>query len=206
MTTVDPADSLGAVSRVMSLFAGLALATCVGCIQQVPHATVTIDPSLSPKTHAILMLPTKTLHGAFVDPALRLKLEFAGFTLAEAGAMRLTTADRVDVNEHSEQIQVTAGPQTVAELQIEEIQTVALSLGLQSILIPHLSYGVAGPGESRVTLSIALVDARTMKPRWTVACSETLYDAQVTMNRLANCAGNGVLAVLAPENVIGRAL
>lgn len=178
----------------------------VGCIQKPPHATVTIDPSLSPKTHAILVLPTKTTHGAFVDPALRLKLEFAGFTLAEAGAMRLTTADRIDVNEHSEQVPVTAGPQTVSELQIEEIRTVAMSLGLESILIPHLSYGVAGPGESRVTLSITLVDSTTMKPRWTVACSETLFDAQQTMNRLANCAGNGVLAVLAPENVIGKAL
>ena len=176
-----------------------------GCLQTPPHATVTIDPSLSPKTHAVLVLPTKTLHGRFVDPALRLKLEFAGFTLAEAGAMRLTTADRVDVDGHSEQIP-TEGPQTVAELGIEDIRTVAMSLGLQSILIPHLSYGVAGPGESRVTLSITLLDSTTMRPRWTVACAETLYEPNETMNRLANCAGNGVLAVLAPENVIGKAL
>jgi hypothetical protein len=180
------------------------------CVQKAPHATVTIDPSLSPKTHAVLVLPTKTMHGRFVDPALRLKLEFAGFTLAEAGAMRISTADRVDtrvgVNVESEQIPTTDGPQTVAELGIEDIRTVALSLGLQSILIPHLSYGVAGPGESRVTLSITLLDATNMRPRWTVACAETLYEPNETMNRLANCAGNGVLAVLAPENVIGKAL
>jgi len=112
----------------------------------------------------------------------------------------------VVVKKQREHIQTTVGPQTVAELQIEEIRTVALSLGLQSILVPHLSYGVAGPGESRVTLSITLLDAMTMRPRWTVACAETLYEASETMNRLANCAGNGVLAVLTPENVIGKAL
>ena len=179
-------------------------------MQKVPHATVTIEANHQAKTHAVLVLPTKTMHGAYVDPPLRLKLEFAGFTLAEAGAMRLTTADRVDIEvgvaKDSEQIAVTAGPQTVAELHIEEIQTVALSLGLSSILIPHLSYGVAGFGESSVKLSITLLDATTMQPRWTVACSETLFEPQETMNRLANCAGNGVLAVLAPENVIGKAL
>ena len=187
----------------------LLLVTVSACIQKPPHATVTIDPTLAPKTHAVLVLPTKTVNGQFVDPALRLKLEFAGFTLAEAGAMRITWADRVDVqvdsNTQSEQIQTTDGPQTVAELPIEDIRTVALSLGLRSILIPHIEYGYAGPGESKVTLSITLVDSDTMRPRWTVACSETLYEQAETMNRLANCAGNGVLAVLSPENVIGKA-
>lgn len=183
----------------------LFLSLLTACVQKPPQAIVTIDPSLAPKTHAVLVLPTKTVNGKFVDPALRLKLEFAGFTLAEAGAMRISTADRVDVNSDSEQIPTTDGPQTVAELPIEDIRTVALSLGLQSILIPHLAYGVAGPGESRVTLSITLVDSDTMRPRWTVACAETLYEQSETMNRLANCAGNGVLAVLSPENVIGKA-
>jgi hypothetical protein len=142
--------------------------------------------------------------GTFDDRAVLATLEFPGLPLAGAGAMRVTTADRVDVNGDSQQIP-TEGPQTVAELGIEDIRTVALSLGLQSILIPHLSYGVAGPGESRVTLSITLLDATTMRPRWTVSCAETLYDRVETMNRLANCAGNGVLAVLSPENVIGKA-
>ena len=193
----------------------LQLSLLAACLQKPPNAivtiaappegrAVTINPSLAPKTHAVLVLPTKTVNGRFVDPALRLKLEFAGFTLAEAGAMRITTADRLDVNGGSQQLP-TEGPQTVAELGIEDIRTVALSLGLQSILIPHLAYGVAGPGESKVTLSITLVDSDTMRPRWTVACAETLYEQSETMNRLANCAGNGVLAVLSPENVIGKA-
>ena len=183
----------------------LLLSLVTACLQKAPHAIVTIDQP-NPKTHPILMLPTKTIQGGFVDPALRLKLEFAGFTLAEAGAMRLTTADRVDINSDSQQIETTAGPQTVADLPIGDIRTVALSLGLRSILIPHLSYGVAGPGESTVKLSITLVDAQTMQTEWTVTCSEVMYDREQTMNRLANCAGNGVLAVLAPENVIGKAL
>jgi hypothetical protein len=50
-----------------------------------------------------------------------------------------------------------------------------------------------------------MLDVSTMSPRWTVTCSEILFSAEETTNRLANCAGNGVLAVLAPENVIGRA-
>jgi hypothetical protein len=180
------------------------LSLLAACLQKPPHATVNVDTSLPSKTQAVLALPTKTAHGAFVDPALRLKLEFAGYTLAEAGAMRLTTADRIDVNRDSEQIP-TDGPQTVAELGMEDIRAVARSLGLQSILIPHLAYGYAGPGESKVTLSITLVDVETMRPQWTVACSETLYEPSETMNRLANCAGNGVLAIFAPANVIGQA-
>lgn len=173
-------------------------------MQKPPHATVTVDTNLAPRTHAVLALPTKTLHGKFVDPALRLKLEFAGFTIAEAGAMRLATADRVDIDARSEQIP-TEGPQTVAELAIEDVRTVALSLGLPSILIPHLAYAPYRPGETQVTLSVTLVDATTMQPRWTVACSEVLLEPSETMNRLANCAGNGVLAIFVPANVIGKA-
>jgi hypothetical protein len=174
------------------------------CVQKVPHATVTVDPSLPPITQAVLALPTKTLHGKFVDGPLRLKLEFAGYTVAEAGAMRITTADRVDINERSEQL-ATDGPQTVAELGIEDIRTVARSLDLQSILIPHLTYDYYRPGETKVTLSVTLVDSTTMKQRWTVACAEVLLEPSETMNRLANCAGNGVLAIFAPGNVIGKA-
>lgn len=174
------------------------------CLQKPPHATVHVEANLAVQPQAVLALPTKTNHGKFVDAELHLRLEFAGYTLAEAGAMRLTTADRVDVDGASEQI-ATDGPQTVAELGMPDIRAVARSLGLQAILIPHLAYGSAGPGETKATLSITLVDVATMRPLWTVACDETLYDPQVTMNRLANCAGNGVLAIFAPANVIGQA-
>jgi len=52
---------------------------------------------------------------------------------------------------------------------------------------------------------VVLVDVETNQPRWTVSCKEVIYSAEESTSRLANCVGNGVLAVLAPQNVIGKA-
>ena len=202
----------------------------VACVQKPPHANVIVHAERQPTSHAVLVLPTKcetALYSAlcspstyaregsnrqyassfaeYIDPALRLKLEFAGFTLGEAGAMRVRTADRIETNDHV-QIEGGPGPQTVAELGFEDVRTVASSLSLTSLLIPSLTIGGAKYGMKRAELVVVLVDVKTARPRWTVTCSELLYDAIETPNRLANCAGNGVLAVLAPHNIIGKAL
>jgi hypothetical protein len=189
-----------------------------------------IDGGRQPKSQAVLVLPTMcsspsysalclpltyatgsrapSLYPAsfatYIDPVLRLKLELAGFTLAEAGALRITTADRVDVNGHTRQI-ATDGPQTVADLGIEDVRTVARSLALPSVLMPTLTIRPAAHGMHEGILQVVLVEVSTMRPRWTVTCSEILFSPDETMNRLANCAGNGILAVIAPENLIGRA-
>jgi len=142
---------------------------------------------------------------AYIDPALRLKLEFAGFTLAEAGAMRITTADRVDVNGKSRRVE-GEGPQTVAELGFEDVQTIAMSLKLPSVLVPNLTIRPAAHAMQEAILNVVLVEVSTRWPRWTATCSEIVFSPEETMNRLANCVGNGVLAALAPENVIGKEL
>jgi hypothetical protein len=207
----------------------------VACVQAPPHATLVIEPSQTPVGHAVLVLPTACVagpsdptlcrpatfanaeegqrfgrvvpesFGAYIDPALRLKLELAGFTLAEAGALRLQTADRLEVNKDVQVIE-PPGPKTVAELGIEDIRAVATSLALTSLLMPTLTIERRSLAEVIGVLRVPLVDVATMRPRWTVTCRETLFDAEQTTNRLANCAGNGVLAVLAPDNVIGKAL
>jgi hypothetical protein len=202
-----------------------------GCVQAPPHATLTVDGGRQPNSHAVLVLPTTCTSlsypelclpatyatgsgaprvyppsfAAYIDPALRLKLEFAGFTLAEAGAMRITTADRVDVNGNSRQI-AGEGPQTVADLGLEDVRAVAASLALPSVLVPTLTIGPARHAMHEGILNVALVEVSTMRPRWTVTCREILYTPDETTNRLANCAGNGVLAIIAPENLIGKAL
>lgn len=202
------------------------------CVQPPPHANLVVHGNRQPTSHAVLSMPTacvstetmlcnptvyttesfntmrsiQTTFASYVDPALRLKLELAGFTLAEAGAMRLVTADRVDVNGDSRQVETAPGPQTVAELPLEDVRGVAASLALTSILAPTLTIVRKSLGEVRGDLVVTLLDVQTMRPRWTVTCSEPLYDVIQTTNRLANCAGNGVLAVLAPDNLIGKAL
>ena len=200
------------------------------CVQAPPHATLTVDGGRQPNSHAVLVLPTTCTSlsypelclpatyatggaprvvppsfAAYIDPALRLKLEFAGFTLAEAGAMRITTADRVDVNGNSRQI-AGEGPGTVADLGIEDVRAVATSLALPSVLVPTLTIGPAPHAMHEGILHVALLEVSTMRPRWTVTCREILYTPDETTNRLANCAGNGVLAIIAPENLIGKAL
>lgn len=204
---------------------------CAACVQKPPHATVIVHAGRAPTSHAVLVVPTQCVSYAYVglcqpsswasskdetprlpasfgeviDPALRLKLEFAGFTLAEAGALRLGTAERVDVTGGSH-VTEAEGPRTVAELGFDDARAVARSLSLTSVLVPQLTIRPDGPGTNSGELTVALIDAATNEPRWTVSCKEKLYDVFDTPNRLANCVGNGVLAVLAPENLIGRAL
>jgi len=201
------------------------------CVQEPPHATLLVDGGRQPKSHAVLVLPTTCTwlsypafvlpptyatgseaprvdppsFASYIDPALRLKLEFAGFTLAEAGAMRITTADRVDVNGTSRRIEAK-GPQTVADLGIEDVRAIASSLELPSMLVPKLTIRPAPHALHEAVLSVVLIEVSTMYPRWTATCREIVYSPDETMNRLANCVANGVLAAITPENLIGKEL
>jgi len=204
------------------------------CVQKPPHATLVVDPAQTTASPAVLVLPMrctsrlvhaqmcdpvayesdnsprheklrKSSFANFIDPALRLKLEFAGYTLAEAGAMRIARADRVDHNGESTQIE-GGGPQTVADLDMPDVQAVATSLALPSLLVTELTIRPGENGMVRADLVVSMLETATLKPRWSVTCSELMYGAVETPNRLANCVGNGVLAILAPENVIGKSL
>jgi hypothetical protein len=203
-----------------------------GCIQPPPHAMVVVNTP-KPISAAVLVLPTACVNrsgpwanicddpvpdpkapapvevkrwNSYIDPPIRLKLEFAGFTLAEAGAMRLVNADRVDKDGQSEVIEAAAGARTVADLSFDDARGVARSLGIRNIVVPTLMIVPAKFMTFDAELSIALVDIDTGNELWNVHCKEQLITVDETLNRLANCVGNGVLAVLAPENVIGKAL
>jgi hypothetical protein len=200
-------------------------------VQPPPQATLVVDRQRPQTGHPVLVMPTTCTSltyrelcspatyaagsgahrayapsfAAYVDPALLLKLEFAGFTLAEASAMRITTADRVDVNGTSRRIEAK-GPQTVADLGIEDVRAIASSLELPSMLVPKLTIRPAPHALHEAVLSVVLIEVSTMYPRWTATCREIVYSPDETMNRLANCVANGVLAAITPENLIGKEL
>ena len=87
-----------------------------------------------------------------------------------------------------------------------DVFAVARSLALSSVIVSQLTIHPDKYGMYRGELVVALIDVAANEPRWTVTCSEILHDAIDVPNRLANCAGNGVLAALVPDNLIGRAL
>ena len=213
-----------------------------GCMQRPPHGIVRVTPGAEAATGAILVMPTTCVpegvwadlceprgwvqpdqavsmqlaatFGPYVDPALRLKLEFAGYTLAEGAAMRLTTGERTDHAQVSEgggaissyaSTQTTAGA-TVADLGPADVRAVARSLALTGIVTSTLTLRPAGFGEVRGVLTVTLWDVATSAPRWVAECGENMYDVTETSIRLAGCVGNGILAALAPDNLIGRAL
>lgn len=211
----------------------------VGCMQAAPHAVVQVTPGAGGVGGAILVMPTTCVadgvmaslctpatmltgdvqpmqpvaasYAAYVDPALRLKLEFAGYTLAEAAAMRLETGARTEVStvegqgQRSDTTAVTAS-RTVAELAPPDVREVARSLGLGAIVTSTFTISPAGFGEIRADLVVTLWDLETGAARWVVRCGEPMYGYQETPARLASCVGNGVLAALAPANLIGEPL
>ena len=220
--------------RGLAVFA-LALAACV---QAAPHAIVQVPPGDEYAAGAVLVMPTTCVpdgvmpelcspvtltagqptltplpasYAVYVDPTLRLKLEFAGYTLAEGAAMRLETGARTDGQTvygdgaSSSSTAVTTGP-TVADLPPGDVRAVARSLGLGGIVTSTFTISPAGFGEIRADLVVTLWDVDSSASRWIVRCGERMYGYRETPLRLANCVDNGVLAALAPGNLIGEAL
>lgn len=212
----------------------------VGCMQAAPHAIVQVTPGVRGPGGAILVMPTEcrtdgvtaelcspatmllgtgsaplqpvaTSYAAYIDPGVRLKLEFAGYTLAEAAAMRLETGERTDVGsvdglgQSYDSTAVTAG-RTVADLAPPDVNAVARSLGLGGVVTSTFTISPAGFGEIRADLVVTLWDLDTGVSRWVVRSGERMYGYLETPARLASCVGNGVLAALAPENLIGAPL
>lgn len=219
-------------------FAVLPLALA-GCMQAAPHAIVQVPPGEEYAAGAVLVMPTTCVpdgvdpvlcspaavtvgqpqpltpwpasYAPWIDPTLRLKLEFAGYTLAEGAAMRLETAERTDEQTvtgdgvSASATAVTAGP-TVADLAPGDVRVVARSLGLGGVVTSTFTISPAGFGEIRADLVVTLWDVDSSAARWIVRCGERMYGYRETPLRLATCVGNGVLAALAPDNLIGEAL
>lgn len=223
----------------MSRRAFVAVLATVGCMQAAPHAVVQITPGVRGTGGAVLVMPTVCVpqgviaalctpatmlsgnapmrpvapsYAAYVDPALRLKLEFAGYTLAEGAAMRLDTGERTDTaavdgvtGQGYDDTDVTPS-RTVAELGPDDVQAVARSLGLGGIVTSTFTISPAGFGEIRADLVVTLWDLEAGAAKWVVRCGERMYGFEETPARLASCVGNGVLAALAPQNLIGQPL
>jgi hypothetical protein len=230
------------VFGVASGFLTVTLLGTSACVQQPPSATVRLGSAFAQSGQAVLVLPTvcegqragltdcspqsfvtkeasaqlrlKASFADYVDPVLRLKLEFAGFTLAEASAMRLVSANRVDTESRLERGGVPeirgestiSAAKTVATLPLAEVRTVAASLGLAGVVTSQFVLDRPGIGQLRSELVVSLLDVETNRERWSVRCAESWEDVELTPERLANCAGNGVLAAFAPGNLIGQVL
>ena len=100
------------------------------------------------------LTPLSASYAVYVDPTLRLKLEFAGYTLAEGAAMRLETGERTDgqtIDGTGASYSSTAitGGQTVADLPPSEVRVVARSLGLGGVITSTFTISPAGFGEIR---------------------------------------------------------
>ena len=215
----------------------LAVLLAVGCTEPIPRAVVHAGTSSS-LGHAVLVLPTAcatelgdrycapstygnpamhevapAAYAELVDPALRLKLEFAGYTLAEAATMQVTSGDRVERRVSSDDgdgrptsgaaTEVTAGL-AVSALSPAEIGEVARSLQLAGIVTSTLRVSPAPYGGKTFELTVALYPLDRPTAEWSVTCSERFLDNATTARKLGNCVGNGVLAAFSPDNLIGK--
>jgi hypothetical protein len=151
-----------------------------------------------------------------VDPLVRLKLELAGYTLADARSLRLTTVDRVDTSVQNDARGQTSAVATttkvedgatVASLSSSDQAAAARSLGLTGALVSTLHITRERPSmaaQIRVELVVELYAIPEGTPLWTVRCSEPIDDLASTARLLASCVGDGVLAWRAPDAVIAR--
>lgn len=152
---------------------------------------------------------------AVIDPLVRLKLELAGFSLADAATLRLETAEREDrsttagsyegVPTTSTSTAIGDAP-TILSLPPGELRAAASSIGLHAILSSTLRIHPAEYGHKRfeVTLELRAIPEDTVL--WTVTCAELVEQAEGTAQLLANCVGDGVLAAHAPDALIRKAL
>lgn len=154
--------------------------------------------------------PVKTLDD-YVNPLLRLKLQLAGYALADAKTMKLQPAERTTIETIDDVDGQTRGGAvtrvtdvpTVVELSDEDRLAVARSLGLAGVLRSEIRVERRSlMSQLDVELRVELVDAQTARPRWTVTCHDDYEHWDATLEVLANCVGDGVLVWRAPEAVI----
>ena len=155
--------------------------------------------------------PMPATFAAFIDPLLRMKLELAGLTLADAETLRLETAERREettTNERGravttkETVQLSEAP-TLLDLSPQQQRAAAGSLGLQGIASTTLRIapGSSGRLSFQLTLELRALDDRSLLR---ARCAEAYESPDATATILANCVGDGVLAARAPDALIGR--
>ena len=179
-----------------------------GCFTPTPRATVTLGTAPSPR--AVLVLPTtcntacdqRVAGGELimrdeVDTLVRLKLELAGYTLAEAATLRLVTDEGNTPPET---------PKTVGELPYDGAVEVATSLGLGGIVTTSVMAETRNY-KTYLTVTVELLAVPGQGSVWRAACGGFVtggFARELTVQDLANCAGDGVLAVKAPGALFRR--
>lgn len=206
----------------------VAVGICVAACAPLPplRAVVDVAPTERTDTSTVLAMPTlcsadddvlcdmsmfytdkskapKLTFDEIVAPVLRLKLELAGYTIVDPQTLRLETAERTDVtNDDSTYTKVDDVP-TVATLSLADAASAAQSIHLENMLLPTLH--VFRDGYSVVYELIAELRAVPGgERRWTVRCHDVVDVPEESVNLVANCVGNGVLAWRAPDAAIGQ--
>lgn len=158
--------------------------------------------------------PMPATFAAFIDPLLRMKLELAGLTLADAETMRLETAqrsertttnDRGPVAERTKTVELSEVP-TLLALPPREQRAVASSLGLQGVVSTALHIKMGSSGALSFELALELRSLADDQVVLRVRCAERYESPRETATILANCVGDGVLAARAPDALVGRQL
>ena len=195
---------------------GMLALALAACVTAPPRAIVRTTPGLRPSGAAVLVLPTRcvvvdddayvcdpsvyekqngvlpgTPHefAPLIDPVLQLKLELAGYTLAAAAAMRVTTGDRIDtqvtdIRDHApgtSSTDVTITPGTpLLDLSPPDLVAVAQSLHLAAIVTSTLRITKAKYGGRQLELSVAMQGLDQREPIWAVTCSQRFLGSTET--------------------------
>lgn len=213
----------------------------MGCATHPPVARVTTQGEGAATMNAILALPTRCwaeglpasscspqayvqdhtdtaapalppTFAELIDPLLRMKLELAGYTLADAESMQLRTSERTVRSStisrgaaavHHEETTLSAEP-TVASLPEQEQHRVASSIGLSGVASSTLIVSRTGSGRMQFGLNWELRSLPDGALALQVRCTELYEFPEETASVLANCVGDGVLALRAPEAILGE--
>jgi hypothetical protein len=159
--------------------------------------------------------PSRRLPPSFaelIDPLLRMKLELAGYTLADAETLQLTTSERTESTTTvrrgsavTETTKVSRGTtRTLADVPATEQNAIAHAVGLQGVLAPTLSIRTTSSGRLSFALTLELRRLTDGALALRVRCAELFEFPEETSSVLANCVGDGVLAQRAPDALWGR--
>lgn len=141
----------------------------------------------------------------YIDPMLHLKLQLAGYALADAADLKLTPVDRTDTTYDGSATSSKLTPSlTVAELAPQDRIETARMLGLVGVLSSELHVVRRPHAPVRMELVVELIGLPDRRSQWRVTCNEPFESWAGTLRTLGDCAGNGIVAWRAPDAVIRR--
>lgn len=136
----------------------------------------------------------------YIDPMLHLKLQLAGYALADAADLKLLSVDRTDTTYDDSATSSKLTPTTtVAELAPRDRIETARMLGLTGVLSSELHVVRRPHAPVRMELVVELIGLPDRRSQWRVTCSEPFESWAGTLRTLGDCAGNGIVAWRAPD-------